>query len=349
MRAAVYRAPGDIALEDRDGDVLDEDELLVDVRAASLCGTDLRIFNKGHFKIPTPTRRVLGHEVAGTIARVGRRVAGFRPGMRVSFTPNIGCGLCEMCRQGYNNMCPDYEAFGISVDGGFQDRMRVPAAAIRGGNVFEIPDGLSFEEAAVVEPLSCCYNAFKGLDVSPEATVLVIGPGPIGACFVQLARAWGARSVIVAGRSEGRLAEIERFGADVLINTTKQDLRAAIAALTKGRGVDVVVTAASAPELQPLAVELLATHGRVNFFGGLAHGMTVPIDTNRVHYRGLKLTGTTGSSNEDYDRSLRLAATGKVNLKDIVSHRFDLSDIARAFETAASGKAMKTMIVADAH
>jgi threonine dehydrogenase-like Zn-dependent dehydrogenase len=345
MKAAIYRAPGDIVLEERDEERLGDDEILVDVRAASLCGTDVRIFRNGHFKIPTPTRRVLGHEVAGVIAEVGRLVAGYRPGMRVSFTPNIGCGVCEMCRQGYNNMCPDYEAFGISVDGGFQERMRVPAAAIRGGNVFEIPPELSFEEAAVVEPLSCCYNAFKGLAVSPEASVLIIGPGPIGACFVQLSRLWGARRIIVAGRSDARLAEIERFGADVLVNTTTTDLRREVEAATRGRGVDVAITAASAPELQPLAIELLATHGRVNFFGGLAKGTMVSLDTNRVHYRGLTLTGTTGSSNEDYDRSLRLASSGQINLRDIVSHRYGLGDIARAFETAAGGKAMKTMIV----
>lgn len=347
MRAAVYRAPGDIVLEEREDLPPGDDEILVDVKAASLCGTDVRIFKSGHFKIPTPTRRVLGHEVAGVVSAVGRLVHGFREGMRVSFTPNIGCGRCEMCRQGYNNMCPDYEAFGISIDGGLQERMRVPAMAIRGGNVFEIPDALSFEEAAVVEPLSCCYNAWKGLRVTPEDTVLVIGPGPIGACFVQLARTWGARRVFVAGRNDARLREIERFGADALVNTTRTDLAAEIGRLTRGRGVDVVVTAASAPELQPLAVELLATHGRVNFFGGLPKGTTVPIDTNHVHYRGLTLTGTTGSSNEDYDRSLRLAAEGQINLRDLVSHRFALPDIARAFETAMSGTAMKTMVVAN--
>jgi threonine dehydrogenase-like Zn-dependent dehydrogenase len=243
-------------------------------------------------------------------------------------------------------MCPDYEAFGISVDGGFQEQMRVPAIAIRGGNVFEIPETLSFEEAAVVEPLSCCYNAFKGLSVTPEDTLLIIGPGPIGACFVQLGRRWGAKKVIVAGLTDDRLRAIEKFGADITINTSVKDLKSEIERITKGRGVDIIVTAASAPELQPLSIELLATHGRVNFFGGLPKGMTVPLDTNRVHYRGLTLTGTTGSSNEDYARSLRLVADGQINVRDIVSHRFALPEIGKAFETAIGGAAMKTMIVA---
>ena len=345
MKAAVYHRPGEIALEERDVYAIADDELLVRTRAASICGTDLRIFGGGHFKIREGEPRVLGHELAGTIAKVGRLVSGWREGQRVSFTPNIGCGRCELCRQGYNNMCPDYEAFGISIDGSFQEYMKVPAIALAGRNVFEVPDALSFEEAALIEPLSCCYNAFKGLRVTPEDRVLIIGPGPIGACFVQLAKTWGAKQVIVVGRREARLREIEKFGADVLIDSSRVDLRTEIKRLTGGRGVDVIVTAASSPELQPLAVELLATHGRVNFFGGLKKGTRVEIDTNLVHYRGLTLQGTTGSSNEDYFRSMQLVADGRINVRDIVSHRYALAEINQAFEFAKSGQGMKTLVV----
>ena len=345
MKAAVFHRPGQITLEERDVYDIADDELLVKTRAASICGTDLRIYGGGHFKIREGQSRVLGHELSGTIAKVGKLVSGWREGQRVSFTPNIGCGHCEMCRQGYNNMCPDYEAFGISLDGSFQEYMKVPAIAIRGNNIFEVPDQLSFEEAAVIEPLSCCYNAFKGLEVTPEDTVLIIGPGPIGACFVQLAKTWGARQVIVVGRSESRLREIEKFGADVLIDSSRVDVLTEVQRITRGRGVDVVVTAASSPELQPLAVQLLAIHGRVNFFGGLKKGTRVEIDTNLVHYRGLKLLGTTGSSNEDYFRSMRLVADGRINVRDIVSHRFALADINQAFEFAKSGQGMKTLVV----
>jgi threonine dehydrogenase-like Zn-dependent dehydrogenase len=345
MQAAVFHRPGRITLEERDVYDIADDEILVRPRAASICGTDLRIYGGGHFKIREGQSRVLGHELSGTIAKVGKLVSGWREGQRVSFTPNIGCGHCEMCRRGYNNMCPDYEAFGISLDGSFQQYMKVPAIAIRGNNIFEVPDNLSFEEAAVIEPLSCCYNAFKGLQVTPEDTVLIVGPGPIGACFVQLAKTSGARQVMVVGRRESRLREIEKFGADVLIDSSRVDLLDEVRRLTGGRGVDVVVTAASSPELQPLAVQMLAIHGRVNFFGGLKKDTRVEIDTNLVHYRGLKLLGTTGSSNEDYFRSMRLVADGRINVRDIVSHRFELADINRAFEFAQSGQGMKTLVV----
>jgi threonine dehydrogenase-like Zn-dependent dehydrogenase len=305
----------------------------------------MRIFKGGHFKIPTPARRVLGHEVSGVVAKVGRYVSGYHEGMRVSLTPNIGCGRCAMCRRGFNNMCPNYEAFGISIDGGFEDYMRVPNIAIRGANVFEIPAHVSFDEAAVVEPPSCCFNAFKYLSVTPEDRVLIIGSGPIGACFVQLAKRYGAKSVIVADLNGDRLKRVERFGADVLINSAIRDLSSEVSALTGGNGVDVVVTAASAPALQPLALTLLAMHGRVNFFGGLPKGTTIPLDTSLIHYRGLIVTGTTGSSNEDYSRSMQLVADGQINVRDIVSDRFSLLDIHQAFETAQAGRGMKAMVV----
>lgn len=345
MKAAVFQRPGAIAVEERDAYDIGDDEILLRIRAASICGTDLRIYGGGHFKIPDGTRRVLGHELSGTIAQVGRLVTGWRAGQRVSVTPNIGCGRCEMCRQGYNNMCPDYEAFGISLDGAFQETMRVPAIAIRGHNLFELPDAMSFEEAAVVEPLSCCYNAWKGLQATPQDSVLIIGPGPIGACFVQLAKAWGARQVIVVGRRAARLQEIERYGADVLIDSSRSDVAAEVMRATGGRGVDIAVTAASSPELQPLAVQLLARHGRVNFFGGLKKGTRVELDTNRVHYQGLKLLGTTGSSNEDYFRCLQLVADGRIDVKSIVSHRYALDEAPAAFEFAKSGQGMKTLVV----
>lgn len=345
MRAAVYHGIGTIKLECRDVPTIREDELLIKVRAASICGTDLKIQRIGHFKIPDPANVVLGHEVSGEIVQVGAYVSGWKVSQRVAVVPNIGCQKCEMCRRGYNNMCPDYEAFGISIDGGFEEYMRVPAIALSGGNIVAVPDGMSWEEAAVVEPLSCCFNAWKGLEVTPEDTVLVIGPGPIGACFVQLAKSYGAKQIIMVGRRESRLREAERFGADILIDSSKVDVLTEVMRITKGRGVDVVVTAASTPDLQPLSIQCLARHGRVNFFGGLKKGTLVELDTNRIHYWGLKVLGTTGSSVEDYDRSMRYVADGQVNVKDIISHRFALSEVNAAFDFARLGEGMKTVIL----
>jgi len=345
LKAAYFYEPGRIVVEETPIPEISDSEMLIRIRAASICGTDLRISKHGHFKIPAGSRRVLGHEIAGEVVQVGKLIEGYQVGMRVTATPNIGCGLCEFCRDGYNNMCPNYEAFGISIDGGFQEYMRVPHIAVRGGNIFPIPDGVSFEEAALVEPFSCCYNALRSVNTTHMDTVLVIGAGPIGALHVLLNRIAGAKQIMVADIRQTRLDLIKEFGADLTINTSEVPLKDAVMQATGGRGADVVITAVSVPEIQTQAIELLATHGRVNFFGGLGKNVVVPIDTNRVHYRGLRLVGTTGSTNSDYFKCLTLVEEGRAGLRRLVTKTFPLTAINEAFAYAASGEGMKAMIL----
>lgn len=344
MRAAVYRGKGGIVLEERDRPRPKEDEVLVKVFAASICGTDLKIIRGGHFRVGADATRVLGHELAGEIVEVGSHVAYWKVGKRVSVVPNIGCGHCDMCRRGLNNMCPDYDAFGISVDGGFQQYMIVTPAALFGGNLFEIPDAMGYEEASLVEPLSCCFNAWKDLTVTPEDRVLILGTGPIAGLFLQLARCYGARQVIVVGRRASRLEEIAPHGATHTVDSSRVDVIDEVMRLTGGRGVDVALTCAPAKELQGQAMACLARLGRMNVFSGLNKGTLVELDTNKIHYWGLKVLGSTGSSVQDYARALRLAETGQIRVRDVVSHRFGMMDSVSAFEQALSGNGMKTII-----
>ncbi|HEY5881986.1 MAG TPA: zinc-dependent dehydrogenase [Nakamurella sp.] len=347
MRAAVFHRPGTVVLEDRPIPAVGPGDLLIRVHAASVCGTDLRIFNYGHFKLAPGEHRVQGHETAGEIVAAGKDVTGYAVGDRVAVTPNVGCGRCAMCRRGLNNMCPDYEAFGVSLDGGFQEYLLVPAFAVQRGNVFALPAGLSYAEAALVEPFSCCLRGVESVAVGPQDDVLVVGAGPIGAFTVMLAKLAGARRVIVANRSRGRLERLARYGADTLLEVGDRDLVEAVKDETGGRGVDVAITAASSPQVQADAVQLLATHGRLNFFAGLSgtNGVpTVPIDTNRVHYQGLTLTGTTGSSNADYERALRIVGERRVDLSGLLTRTFSIEDITDAFAYAASGPGMKAGI-----
>ncbi len=344
MKAAVFKGPGTIALDERDKPPVGADEILVKVRAASVCGTDLKIVRGGHFRVGEGDIRVLGHELAGDIVEVGAHVGHWSVGQRVCVVPNIGCGHCPMCRRGFNNMCPDYDAFGINIDGGFQQYMVVTPAAIYGGNLFRIPDTLDYEAAALVEPLSCCFNAWKDLHVTPEDRVLVLGTGPIAGLFLQLARAYGARQVIVVGRRDTRLEDIAPLGATHTVNSANLDVHEEVMRLTGGYGVDVAVTCAPAPELQGLALGLLARHGRMNCFSGLSKGAAVELDTNRIHYLGLKVLGSTGSSIEDYARSLQLAESGQIDVKAVISHRFGMDQAVDAFEHALSGRGLKTVI-----
>ncbi|MDZ4393188.1 zinc-dependent dehydrogenase [Cypionkella sp.] len=344
MQAAVYTGKGVIALQTRDNPRAGADEVLVRIHAASICGTDLKILRGGHFRVGPDETRVLGHELAGEIVEVGAHVGHWTVGQRVSVVPNIGCGHCAMCRKGLNNMCPDYRAFGIDIDGGFQQLMRVTPAALYGGNLFEIPAGMNYEEASLIEPLSCCFNAWKDLAVTPLDRVLILGTGPIAGMFLQLAKAYGARQVIVVGRRAARLAEIAPLGATDTVDSSAVDVLDEMQRLTGGRGVDVALTCAPAPELQVQAMAALARGGRMNFFSGLNKGTTVQIDTNKVHYWGLKLLGSTGSSIQDYASALQLVESGQIKVTDVVTHRFGMADAVAAFDHALSGQGMKTIL-----
>jgi threonine dehydrogenase-like Zn-dependent dehydrogenase len=346
MKAVYYYGPGDLRLEQTEKHAIGDGEVLVRVRACAVCGTDLRINKFGHFKIPEGVRRVLGHEISGEVAEIGRGVEGCSIGDRVAIPPNVGCGSCEMCVKGFNQMCPDYEAFGVSWDGGFQEYIRVPAIAVAHGNVVRLPDGLDFVEAALCEPLSCTYNSWRMLRTSPGETVLIIGAGPIGACHVLINRLAGAGKIIVADVSDVRLREILAFGADVVINSAQRDLAEAVTAETGGRGCDVVITACSVPDVQPLALELAAIHGRVNFFGGMPGGKEhVTLNTNLIHYKELTVLGTTGSSMSDYHRAVEIAASGRVKLEALATAKFPLERTSDAFAYAASGSGMKAVVV----
>ncbi|HTP25966.1 MAG TPA: zinc-dependent dehydrogenase [Anaeromyxobacteraceae bacterium] len=344
MKAAFYCGPGVLKVEEVETPRIAEDELLLRVKAAAICGTDLRILKHGHFKIPAGQRRVLGHEIAGEIVEVGKLTQGFRVGMRVTATPNIGCGVCEYCREGFNNMCQSYEAFGISIDGAFQEYMKVPAVAIGGRNVFVIPDQVSYEEAALTEPLSCCYNGLRSVSTTHADTVLVIGAGPIGCMHVMLSRVAGAKRILAADIRKDRLEKIAGFGADGTIDLSVTDMAQAVMEDTSGRGVDIIIATVAVASVLTQSLRVLATPGRVNFFAGFGKDGMVPIDVNRLHYHGLRIVGTTGSSNLDYFKCVGLVAEKRVNLRSLVSNTFPLADISAAFEYAASGRGLKTMV-----
>jgi threonine dehydrogenase-like Zn-dependent dehydrogenase len=346
MLAAVYHGIHDVRLEEVERSQPDVGEAVMRVRAASICATDLRIFNHGHFKIPAGTARILGHELAGELVAVGEGVTGLAPGMRVAVAPNVGCGSCWECVEGYNNLCPDYDAFGITLDGGFAETMRITAPAVQQGNVVEIPEGLSFEEAALGEPLSCCFNAQRACHLSPGETLLIMGAGPLGLMHLLLGRHSGAGQVIVSEVQESRARQAAALGADLVLNPGERDLREAILEATGGRGADVVVVAVGSAELQEQAVELAARRGRVSFFAGLAGGRDrACINSNRIHYGQVTVTGTTGSNHHQYRQTMQILGSGRLSLASLVTARRPLQEIAQAFADAASGEQLKVVVV----
>ena len=345
MKAAYFYGKEDIRVEEVPVPEVNDNEMLLKIKLACICGTDQRIFRFGHFKIPEGTKRVLGHELVGELVKVGSNVKGYREGQRVAVAPNVGCGICDMCLQGYNHMCPDYEAFGISYDGGFEEYMKIPAEAITRGNVIEIPDGMSYKSAVISEPFSCCFNSFQLLNTKPTDYVLVVGAGPIGAMHAILHQRAGAAKVIIADLSAPRLEQMKEFGDFVLIDSSKEDLATALKRETGGHGADVIITACSVPAVQAQALELAAPMGRISFFGGLPSGRdNVELHTNLIHYKELKVVATTGSSIKQYKDAMNIIASSKVNIAGLITNKYKVEDIGDAFANAMAGKGLKTAI-----
>ncbi|MDA1372778.1 MAG: zinc-binding dehydrogenase [Proteobacteria bacterium] len=345
MLAAVYKGTPEIELIETKIPEIRSNEVLLKVNAAGICGTDLRILKSGHRRIPDGARIVLGHEVSGEIAGVGSQVIWPKVGMRISVAPNMGCGYCGRCVQGFTQLCGNYFSFGVVIDGAFAQYMRIPSAAIEQGNLAEIAEHVTYEEAAMVEPLSCVFRGLMACRPQPSETVLIIGAGAIGLMFVQLAKMLGAR-VIVSSRNDERSQQSKRFGADLTFNPKEEDFHEAVFSATGGQGADIAIVAAPSSQAQTNAIEVLAHHGRVNFFGGLPQGNEItPVNANMVHYKELFITGTTGSSIREYRTALSLVDSGQVEVASLVTHRFPLGQIAEAFQVARSKEGIKTIVL----
>ena len=345
MLAVVYHAPGDVRVEERPVPRIGPGELLLGIESASICATDLRIVQGGHRKYTPGVMRVPGHELVGTIVEMGAGVKDLVVGLRVFVAPNIGCGKCPPCGSGRNNLCADYEAFGITMDGAFAEYMRVTAAAVEQGNVIPIPGHLDGAAAALAEPFACVLHGQETVGVGANDAVLVEGAGPIGLMHVMLARLRGARRVMVSDLSPDRLRKAGELGAHRTVNVAEEDLSAVVAAETTGHGVDVVIVATAARAAQEQALALAAQGGRINFFAGLPRQQSeILIDANLMHYRELVLTGTTGCSTGDCRAAANLIISGKVDLAPLISLRYPLKDAVQALAAARDGSNLKVIL-----
>ena len=309
MKVARYYAPGDVRIEDSPEPRPGPREVKIRVRACSTCGTDAKIYAHGHHRLQPP--RVLGHEVAGEVVEVGADAGPWAPGDRVQVIAAIPCGVCDECLRGWQTVCPNQKAIGYHFDGGFAEYLAVPDEVLRVDGLNRIPDGVSYAEASVAEPFACAINAQELARVSDGDTVVVVGAGPIGCLHVRLARARGAAAVYLIELSRQRLdLAADRVHPDAAVCSAETDAVDAVRKLTDGRGVDVVITAASSGRAQEEALEMAALRGRISLFGGLPKDKPIiAFDSNLVHYRELTVVGANGSSPDHNRQALDLIAT----------------------------------------
>jgi L-iditol 2-dehydrogenase len=345
MLAAVYHGPNDLRVEDVPVPVIRKGEILVKVISASICGTDLRIVHGNHRLFPPGTVRIPGHEVVGTIAEIGTEAENYSIGQRVFCAPNTGCGHCWQCIRGNNNLCANYDAIGVTSDGGFAEFVRIPANSVQQGNVIPIAESIDPAVAALIEPFACVLRGQNALHINPGEVVLVMGAGPIGVMHVKLARARGAGRIIVSEPTPERANQAKRMGADRVVDPAAEDLKAVISDESLGRGADVIIVAAPVHSAQEAALELAAIGGRINYFGGLPKDRpTISFNSNLVHYKELVITATTACSTADCWQAVQIVNSGLVDLADIVSRRFPLSEAVNAFAAAEDGKSLKIVL-----
>ena len=346
MIAAVYHGPEDLRVEEFPTPVAGVGEIVLRVDHASICATDLRILRGAHRKYSPGTVRVPGHEVVGTIAELGSGVDfRYRVGQRMFVAPNVGCGRCRQCQRGHNNLCANYNALGITLDGAFAEFMRVPAPFLQQGNLMPFDEALDGAAVALAEPFACVLHGQQALRIDCEDVVLILGAGPIGVMHVLAAKAAGAKKILVSERSPDRRRMASEAGADRTVNFREESLSEVVAVETAGRGADVIVVAAGAREAMEGAPALAAIGGRINLFAGLPHDdAEIALDANLIHYKELIITGTTGCSTADCARAMELITSGRVDLRPLISYRYGLDRALEAFSRVRGGNVLKVVL-----
>ena len=343
MKAAILSAPNELAFTDAADPVAGLGDLVLKIRAATICGTDIRIF-RGRKTAGVRYPSIIGHEFSGEVVEAGKDCP-FSIGQRVGVCPAIPCGHCPQCLRGNENLCPELQAIGYEIDGAFAEYIRVPARAVAMGNAHLLPEAISYEEAALIEPLACVLNGQNKVGLRQGDSVVILGSGPIGTLHIKLARLRGAGRVIVSEPNTARRQAAIQAGADAVIDPTTSDLRAAVLAETRGLGADVVICAIGIPALATQAIGLARPGGRISLFAGFSKGDLGSLDINALHYGELNLVGAFGLQRRDYVDALHMVADRRIEVASMVTHRFDLAQVTDAFAMAESGAAMKVAIV----
>jgi 2-desacetyl-2-hydroxyethyl bacteriochlorophyllide A dehydrogenase len=339
MKAIVKfaRGYGNIEIREIQRPVVKEGEVLVEIKAAGICGSDLHHYEIGD-QVAIPV--VLGHEFSGDVIEIGSGVKGWKIGERVvSETHAYACHECHLCQTGKYHLCKERKGFGSGVDGAFTQFLAVPARLLH-----RIPDHLSYPEGTIIQPAADIVNAVvTNSSLKAGDAVVVLGPGPMGLLTVEVARAAGAGRVIVVGldADKERMDIAARIGADITINSSKEDPVERVKALTDGRGADVVfeVTGAKGALLQGL--QMLAQKGQMTIIG--VHRQPVEIPIRALQRAEQSIRGSAMSTWIDYERAIQLTKAGRIQLKPLITDVLPLTEWQKGFDLALSKRACKVI------
>ena len=338
MRVSRYYSRDDIRLEQMDVPEIGPGELLVQVKACGLCGSDLMEWYTAE-KAPT----VLGHEPTGVVAAVGQGVEAFSVGDRVFVHHHVPCFTCHYCVRGSYTQCATFKATHIDP-GGFAEYIRVPTLNVE-RDVLHLPVGMSFGQGTLIEPVATCVRGVERAGLQKGDTVAVLGCGTSGLILLQLARLWGATKVIATDFVEYRLEMARRLGADHAIHAS-EDVPALIRDVNGGRGPDVVLVAVGSAKPMEQALAMVEKGGSVLFFAPTAPGVTMAVSPHRLLFEEITVTGTYSCTPQETRLSLKLIEAGRLRVDELVTHRFDLTSVAEAIALAAEAQdSLKILVI----
>lgn len=343
MKAVVLSGPNDFHTQIIEKPSVADNEILIKVKSTAICGTDMRILTgKKTRGVRYPS--VIGHEICGEISEVGKNIENWKIGDRVAVANVVPCHSCHSCLTGRENACLNRKAIGYEFNGGFAEYVLIPSIVIESNNLVKLPDDVSSEEGALIEPLACCIRGLKNAGTKFGDTVLIVGAGPIGLMHMQLSKLAGAKTVIVSEPIASRREKAKKLGADIVVNPMEEDLKSIVMNSTNGVGADVIVMAIGVPPLVNDTLKLCCKGGTVNLFAGFAGTGESQIEVNTIHYNEIKVNGSTAYQRVDYLQAAQMVIGHKINLKEIVTHEFGLDDFDKAYEVCKSGKGLKVVI-----
>lgn len=340
MKAQMFYAPGDVRFEEVDIPQPNDDEILVKIKAALTCGTDLKTYRRGHPSIIRTVPSTFGHEFAGDVVEVGKNVTNFKVGDRVVGANSAPCFNCFYCKRKMYSLCENLEF----LNGAYSEYVVVPKQIVN-YNYHKIPEGLDYREAALVEPLACALHGIDRTPIKVGETIVVIGVGPIGLMFVKLASLKGAR-VIVVDLSEYRLEESKKFGAVYTVNASNENHVKMVRELTEeGRGADVVIEATGFPAVWENAINMVRPGGHVLCFGGTKKGTSINIDCQKFHYEELHVEAIFHHTPYHVKMALELLATKQVDGSLFLTGEYPLEKTIDALESISRQEGIKYAII----
>jgi len=333
MKAAMLYGIKDLRIEEISKPEVNAGEVLVKVKAATTCGTDLKIFQRGYvekvIKLPT----VFGHEWAGEVVEVGEGLEWPRKGMRVRAGNSAPCLRCAMCQKGKYNLCENM----IWLWGAYAEYIKVPARMVL-VNMQEIPKHVSYEEAAITEPLACVLHGVEEAGVKLGDTAAIIGAGPIGLLHLLTVKKLGVEKVIIIDLVDERLSFAEKLGADEIINAGEVDVAEKVRQITGGYGADVVIEAIGLPTTWEQALTLVRKGGTVLEFGGCPPKTEIRVNTELLHYGEVKVMGAFHATPLHFRKALNYIASKTINVKPLITRKMRLEEIKEAFQILSTSK-----------